>query len=186
MMNDVLNVIAKRYSCRDFADTPLTQTEVKSLVDAALAAPSAVNRQPWHICVITDKALIDELDMEGMNVLANAEDKSTYERIIQRGGKIFYNAPCMFMIASDGSPYSAMDCGILSQNIALAAHSLGLGNVICGMAGIPLSGPHGDDYKKRLQFPKGYGFGIAVLVGWAKSGKDPHEPDMGKVTYITP
>jgi nitroreductase len=79
-----------------------------------------------------------------------------------------------------------MDCGILSQNIALAAHSLGLGSVICGMAGIPLSGPRGSEFKKRLKFPDGYDFGIAVLLGTAKSGKEPHELDMSKVTYIEP
>jgi nitroreductase len=90
----------------------------------------------------------------------------------------------MMMAASDGSNYASMDCGILSQNVSLAAHSLGLGSVICGMAGIPLNGPKGEELKKRLQFPDGYGFGIAVLVGTAKSGKTPHELDMGKVTLL--
>jgi hypothetical protein len=66
----------------------------------------------------------------------------------------------------------------------LAAQSLGLGDVICGMAWIPFSGPRGDELKKRLQFPAGFSFGIAVLIGKAKSGKTPHEWDMGKVTYI--
>ena len=183
-MNDTLKAIADRYSCRDFADTPLTDDQIKTLVDAALAAPSAMNRQPWHIIMLTDKALIEELDAEGMNVLAAAEDKSGYERIKSRGGKIFYNAPCMMMVASDGSAFASMDCGILSQNVSLAAHSLGLGSVICGMAGIPLNGPRGNELKKRLQFPEGYCFGIAILVGTANSGKEPHELDMGKVTYI--
>ena len=77
-----------------------------------------------------------------------------------------------------------MDCGIVSENVALAAHALGLGSVICGMAGIPLSGPRGDEFKERIQFPDGYSFGIAVLIGIPNSGKEPHEHDMGKVTYI--
>jgi nitroreductase len=74
--------------------------------------------------------------------------------------------------------------GILSQNVALAAHSLGLGNVICAMAGISLNGLREDELKKRLQFPEGYDFGIAVLLGTAKTGKAPHELDQAKVTYI--
>ena len=183
-MNDTLKAIAGRYSCRDFAETPLTGAQIESLTEAALAAPSAMNRQPWHIIVITDKSVIDELDDEGMNILAASEDKSGYERMKSRGGKLFYNAPCMFLIASDGSEYASMDSGILSQNVALAAHSLGLGSVICGMARLPLYGPHGDELKKRLKFPDGYGFGIAVLVGIAQSGKEPHELDLKKVTYI--
>ena len=183
-MNETLKAIAERYSCRDFADTPLTDEQIKAIVDTALAAPSAMNRQPWHVIMVTDKALVDEIDNEGMSTLAAAEDKSAYERILSRGGKLFYNAPCMVMIASDGSHYAPMDCGIVSENVALAAHALGLGSVICGMAGIPLTGPRGDEFKERMQFPDGYSFGIAVLIGIANSGKEPHEHDMGKVTYI--
>ena len=182
-MNETLKTIFERYSCRDFTDKPLTEEQIRIIVDAALAAPSAMNRQPWHIIMINDKELIEELDAEGMNVLA-AEDKSSYERIKSRGGKIFYNAPCMVMIASDGSNYAAMDSGILSQNVALAAHALGLASVICAMARIPLNGPRGGELKKRLKFPDGYDFGIAILVGTAKSGKEPHEHDMSKVSYI--
>lgn len=183
-MNKTLKTILERFSCRDFADTPLTEDQVSMITDAALAAPSAMNRQPWHVIMITDKALIDELDAEGMRVLGAAEDKSGYERIMSRGGKIFYNAPCMVMVASDGSDYASMDCGILSQNVAITAHSLGLGSVICGMARIPLSGSRGDELKKSMKFPDGYDFGIAILVGTVKTDKAPHELDTNKVTFI--
>ena len=84
---------------------------------------------------------------------------------------------------------NALIAGILGmrpddKRIALAAHLLGLGSVICGMANIPLSGARGDEFKKRMHFPDGYNFGIAILVGMLKTGKEPHEFDMGKVTII--
>ncbi|MDR1803866.1 MAG: nitroreductase family protein [Treponema sp.] len=183
-MNETLKIIMERYSCRDFTGAPPTDAEISALVDAALASPSGMNRQPWHIIVVNDKGLIDELDVEAMGILAAAEDKSGYERIKSRGGKVYYNAPCMLLVTSDDSGFAPMDCGILSQNVALAAASLGLGSVICGMAGIPLSGPRADELKKRLKFPDGYRFAISILVGVAKSGKAPHELDKGKVTYI--
>jgi len=183
-MNETLKTIFERYSCRDFADTPLTDAQIKTLTDAALASPSAMNRQPWYVIMIADKTFIDELDDEGMKILSAAEDKSSYNRIMSRGGKLFYNAPFMVMVASDGSEYASMDCGILSQNVSLAAHAIGLGSVICGMARIPLSGPRGDEFKKRMKFPDGYSFGIAILVGTAITGKEPHELDMSKVTFI--
>ena len=184
-MNETLKTIAERYSCRDFADTKLTSEQIEAIIKAALAAPSGMNSQPWHILVVTDKALIEEMDDEGVKILAAAEDQSAYERVKSRGGKMFYNAPCMFIIASDGSAYAKMDCGILSQNITLAAHSLGLASVICAMAGIPFKGPRGDEFKKRVKLPDGYEFAISVLAGKAKSGKVPHELDMNKVTYIS-
>jgi nitroreductase len=182
-MNETLQTIAARYSCRDFADTPPTGEQLQALVKAALAAPSAMNLQPWHVIIVTDKALIDEMDADAMDHLA-ANDKGTYERFMERGGKLFYNAPCMVVVTSDGSGCAAGDCCILSQNVALAAHSLGLGNVLCGMAGVPFNGPRGAEWKKRLKFPDGHGFGMAVLAGTANSGKKPHELNMDKVTFI--
>jgi len=183
-MNEVLKTIAKRCSCRDFTGAAPTDEQINAIAEAALAAPSGMNRQPWHIIIVNNKGLIDELDVEAMAILAAAEDKSGYERIKSRGGKVYYNAPCMVLVTSDGSGFAPMDCGILSQNVALAAASLGLGSVICGMAGIPLSGPRGEELKKRLKFPDGYRFEISILVGAAKSVKEPHELDKGKVTYI--
>lgn len=183
-MNEVLKIIAERNSCRDFEGAPLTDEQVKAIADAALAAPSAMNLQPWHVTFITDKKLIDELNDEGMSILGASEDKTAYDRMMSRGGKMLYNAPCLIIITNNGSTYAAMDSGILCQNITLAAHSLGLSSCIVGMAGIPLNGPRSDEYKKRLKLPDGYKFAIGVLVGAAKTGKEPHELDKSKITFI--
>ena len=182
--NETMQSIFGRYSCRDFAETPLTEAQIDALAKAAAAAPSAMNRQPWQIVMVTDKAFIEELDAEGLRILKAAQDPARYDRVVSRGGKLFYNAPCMVMVATDGSQYADIDCGILSQNVCLAAYSLGLGSVICAMAGIPLSGPRGDELKKRLRFPPGYRFGIAVLTGSANTVNPPHELDMEKVEII--
>lgn len=183
-MNEVMKAILERNSCRDFKPDPLTQEQVDTLIDAALAAPSAMNRQPWHIIAITDKSFVDELDAEGMSILAAAQDKAGYERMKDRGGKLFYGAPCLLVIADDGTPYGKMDSGILTENVCLAAHSLGLGTCIVGMAGVPLGGPNGEALKKRMSFPDGYQFAIGILVGGVNQGKEPHELDKSKVTYV--
>ena len=183
-MNETLKAIADRYSCRDFTGEPVSDEKINAVVSAALASPSAVNRQPWHLIMVTDKSLIDEMDAAGMETLANSEDKSGFERMKARGGKLFYNAPCMLVILSDGSAYGMMDWGILCENAALAAHATGLGNVICGMAGLPLSGESGDKFKSRMKFPDGFTFAVALLFGEARSGKEPHELDWKKVTYV--
>ena len=184
-MNETLKTIADRYSCRDFADDPLTDEQVKAIAEAALAAPSARNAMPWQVIIITDKALIVDMDNEGVRILTTGDDPLGYgSRLKEEGGNLFYNAPCMVLLTGDGSPYAANDCGIVSQNVTLAAHSLGLGSVICGLAGVPFGGPRGEELKKRLKFPEGHSFAIAILVGKPKSGKEPHELDMSKVTYI--
>ncbi|MCL2286970.1 MAG: nitroreductase [Firmicutes bacterium] len=182
-MHQAITVIFDRYSCRDFSPEPLSEEQIDTLVKAALAAPSAVNRQPWHIIAITNKQLIDEMDAYALeNIKAQSEE--FYKRMMDRGGKIFYNAPCLIVIAKDNSDYATLDTGIVSQNIALAAHAMGLGSVICGMARSTLEGAKGEEFKKRIQLPEGYTFGMSVCVGTALSDKEPHELDMQKVTYI--
>jgi len=77
------------------------------------------------------------------------------------------------------------DCGIVAENIAIAATSLGIDNLICGLAAFSFVGNKGTEFKQRLGFPKGYEIGIAVLLGYAaEPGGKLHEPDHNKITYI--
>lgn len=182
-MNQTLQAITARYSCREFAEPMPTEAHLQAIAQAAVSAPSGMNRQPWRIIVVKNRALIAEMDAEGMRMLAAQEDKSAYERMMARGGTLFYHAPCMFLIAME--PDTGLDCGIVSQNIALAATSLGLGSVICGMARIPFLSPRGAEFKRKLGIPDGFEFGMAVLVGTPKGeGKPPHQPDLSKVSWI--
>ena len=182
-MNEVIKAIMERYSCRDFTGEPLTNQQVETLAKAALAAPSGLNLQPWHIIAVTDKAMIDEYGEECLSILKD-QSAEFYQRIMDRGGKVLYNAPCMIFIAKDKSEGATLDCGIAVQNMALAAHSMGLGNVICGLARAVFTGPNADSWAKRLKIPEGYSFGMSILVGVAKSGKAPHELDLNKLTYV--
>lgn len=181
MMNETLQTIRNRYSCRSFTGEAIGQEQVKAIAQAAVQAPSALNLQPWKIVVIQDKALIEEMDAATMELLSR-EDQSAYERFMNRGGKLFYNAPCIFVIVKKAG--SDLDCGIVTENIALAASSLGLGNVICGMAAMAFATEKGELFQERI-IPEGYEFGMSVLVGQAANKEGtPHEADMSKITYI--
>lgn len=181
-MNETLRTIKSRYSCRKYTGEPVEQEKLEAIALAGLQAPSAMNNQPWKIIVIKDKAFIDEMDAATMDMLSKSEEqKGAYERMMSRGGKIFYNAPCMFVVAQKAG--TDLDCGIVTENIALAASSLGLGNVICGLARLVFDTEKGEDFKKII--PEGYELGMTVLVGYAvDEGGTPHEVDMDKVKYI--
>ena len=181
-MNDTLKVIDARYSCRGYTDTPLTEEQIKAIAQAAVASPSAMNRQPWQVIIVKDKKIVSDLDAAGMAAFAASDDKSVYNRMMERGGKLFYNAPCAVFIAIE--PGAGLDCGIVCENIAIAAESMGLGSVICGLAGAVFSGDNGEKAKEMLKFPAGYTFGMAVLIGNPVQKGKPHEPDFSKVTYI--
>lgn len=181
-MNETLKTISQRYSCRAYDGILPEKDKLEAIALAAVQSPSAMNRQPWQIVVITNKSLIEEMDLEGMRILEEAEDKTVFDRIMSRGGKLFYNAPCMFLVLKQ--PGSDLDIGIVSENIALASTSLGLDNVICGMAAIPFKGQKGEEFKRKAGFGNGWEFGMAVLVGYGKTKNTPHTPDTSKIHYI--
>lgn len=182
-MNETLKVIANRYSCRDYREEMPSNEMLQAIAEAAIQAPSGMNRQAWRVIVVKNNELMQDLEAEGLSYLARLEDKSTYQRIMDRGGKLFYGAPCMIVVSID--PTSQIDCGILCQNIALAATSLGIANVICGLTGTAFaSGHRSEEFSKRLGFPEGYAFGCSVLLGYANTTKAPHEPNKDKITFI--
>lgn len=186
-MNATLKTIAERYSCRSFLPEMPRDADLQAIAQAAIQAPSGMNRQGWHIIVIKNQALLREMQEEGLAVLSGMEDKSMYERIMARGGKLFYNAPCMILIAVKEAPLKGaelVDCGIVAENVVLAAASLGLANLHCGFAKLPFAGSKAADLKARLKFPEGYECGMGVLVGYAKESAPPHEPDQAKITVI--
>ena len=50
----VLEAIFNRRSVRKFTEEPVSTTDIRMLMEAAMAAPSAMNRQPWEFVVITE------------------------------------------------------------------------------------------------------------------------------------
>lgn len=181
-MNEVLKTISQRYSCRDYSNVLPPDDVLNAIAEAAIQSPSAMNNQPWHIIVVKNKELLNDLDREALYILSKMEDQSAYQRMMSRGGRLFYNAPCMYLILK--KPGSDLDCGIVSQTIALAATSLGLSNVICGLAGLSFSGSRCEEFKIRLSMPKDYEFGMSVLVGMPKAKGTPHIPDKSKISII--
>ncbi len=114
------------------------------------------------------------------------EDKTLYNRILSRGGTLFYHAPCMIVVPIDPTDYAGavLDCGILCQTVALAATSLGVNNLICGLTGLAFAGDKAQEFKRRLQFPAGFEFGASILLGHAAAKTAPHAPDPSKILYI--
>jgi len=184
---NTLEAIAQRYSCRNFTDQVPSEECLKTIVQAGIQAPSGMNRQPWQFIVITSKSLIQDMDQAGMQLISTLPDQSLYERLMTRGGTLFYHAPCMIMIAiQEASLQGAelIDLGIAAQNISLAATALGIDNLHCGLAVIPFTSERASEFKQRIQFPQGYGCGMAVLLGYSKEKREPHVPDPEKITWI--
>lgn len=188
MILDTIEAINTRYSCRAFSGKLPPDEHLDIIAKAAAASPSGMNRQLWRIIVLKNRELLADLEAEGMKNLAAIPDKSTYERIMSRGGKLYYNAPCMLVVPiakTEPAGAELFDCGIVAENIALAATALGIDSLICGLAAFSFAGDRREEFRERLGFPEGYEIGIAVLLGYAQTpGGKPHEPDMNKITWI--
>lgn len=186
-MNETLDVIARRSSCRDFNGVMPEDRLLDAVAMAAIQAPSGMNRQHWQIILVRNRGLIAEMGAEGMAALSRMEDKTMYERMLAHGGDLFYGAPCMIVIAIKPAEHPGgelIDCGIVAQNICLAATSLGIDNLHCGLVGLAFAGDRAAEFASRLRFPEGYYCGMAVLLGHADAVQPPHSPDTAKITVI--
>ncbi|MGN0644614.1 nitroreductase family protein [Gemmiger sp.] len=186
MTNDVLNVIRERSSCKAFADELPEREKLEAIAQAAIQSPSATNKQPWQVIVVTDKALIDEMEAETVRVMGQLPAyKGFYDLITSTGMKLFYNAPCMVVLPIDKkNPYSAYDCGIASQSVCIAAQSLGVASHIIAINEVVFQGDRAEEFKDKLHFPEGYEFGLAVLLGNPAADNAPHTPNPDKITFV--
>ena len=183
---DTLDAIKQRYSCRDFAPTPVPAATLHQIGAAGLHAPSAVNRQPWRIITVADPALIAEFERAGLAAL-QARDKEGYDRVMGRGGRILYGATAVVIIAraTEASNYSKYDVGIVAAHIALAATALGVDNVVAAMPGGALTVPGSEDLARRLGIPEGFEFGLSVLLGYAAGAPGAqHAVDLNKLIEV--
>ena len=117
---ETLQAIMTRKSVRSFSSKAIEEEKIEALLKAAMAAPSAINRQPWTFYVVKSdekkKAIFDSMPF----------------------GK--YNAnivivPCVKEVNAIPGVHDFVYCdlGAATENILLAAHDMGLGAVWCGV-----------------------------------------------------
>jgi nitroreductase len=188
MKNDTLQSIFTRYSCRKFTDRMPSDEDLELLAKAAVAAPSGVNRQLWRVIIVKNKELMADMEAEGLSNLKAMPDQSMYQRIVSRGGYLFYHAPCMMVVATkqaDPAGAEMFDCGILAENVCLGATSLGMDSCMLGLAAFCFAGGKREEFRERLGFPADYEIGIGILLGYGAEKGTPHPLDMEKVSVIS-
>lgn len=188
VMNNTIKIIEKRFACRSFdPNKTIGENDLQVIAQAALQSPSSYNSQNWQVIFVKNRDLLVEIEQEGLNAMAAMPDKTIYERIQSRGGKIFYDAPCLALLTLDpsldkGSSY--VDIGILSQNIALSATAIGLDTCHCAIAKLCFSTTQSAILKTKLQFPKNHEFAHSVILGYGTKQGIPHETNNAKITII--
>lgn len=182
-MNQVLQCIEDRYSCRAFDGRMPQDDQLQAIAEAVLRSPSAMNRQPWRAILVTDTGFIAQMEEEALRALKALEDQSAYQRIMSRGGTLFYGAPAMLVLPAMDQG-GLLDVGIACQSGVLAAQSMGINTLICGMARFAFMGENAPAFHARLGIPQGYVFGTTVLLGYEKAPGSPHSLDREKLTWV--
>lgn len=126
MANPIDNIMT-RTSVRAYTAEKLTDEQVETLLRAAMAAPSAVNKQPWDFVVVDEPALLDSLQAALPNVPLT---RANCQQVIVVCGNM------QKALEGDAQAYWIQDCSAATQNILLAAHAMGLGAVWCGVSPI--------------------------------------------------
>ena len=187
MSNPVLDAISARRSIRAYANEQITGEQLQTILDAGLAAPSARNAQPWHFTAVQDAALIERVN-EATRAQALISLPPDARAMFENPDfSVFHHAPTVVFISCpslEAAPYAQMDVGIATQNMHLAAHSLGLGSVILGFPRFAFQGPEADALRSALAFPKGHDYCLALAIGVPTATKDAHVVQPDKVTII--
>lgn len=167
MSNQVLEIIEKRSSARAYSEEKPTQAELDTILEAGLQAPTGMNQKEIRFSVVDgNNPILAELDEEKRRLRGQEKQPHNF----------YYEAPVLiFLSAEDDFKWSKVDAGIAVQNMALAAESLGLGNLIIGCVYDALRGEKKEYFSQELQIPEGYSFEIALAVGHKIDNKTPHD-----------
>jgi nitroreductase len=118
-MNPTIETIMNRKSVRNFTGGSIDKEILRTIVKAGMAAPSAVNMQPWGFVVVTARQTLDAL----AEALPYAKMCAGAQAAI-----IVCGDPKLAPVDTNFD-YWVQDCSAATQNILLAVESLGLGAV---------------------------------------------------------
>ncbi len=146
---ETLEAILTRRSVRAYKKDPVSKEQLDIILRAAIAAPSAGNRQPWAFIVISDRrrlqglvSLLPGLSSEPSAIIAICMNET---RAIK---------------TEDGDAVSMvwMDLGGAMENILLAAHDQGLGACAIGSF-------HEQGVRELLRLPSELKLALLVSIG---------------------
>ena len=150
----VLNLIFKRRSIRAYTDAPVTDAQIDTLLQAAMAAPSGNDRRPWSFVVVRDVAR--------RRALAETHQWSY----------MCAHALVVFAVLGDptASDHWISDCSAATENLLLAAAGLDLGAV---WVGIYPRASREAIVRKTLNIPEGWRVLCLIPVGHPAETKSP-------------
>ncbi len=113
---DAFTVIHSRKSVRSFTGQAVSKSDLNKILRAGMAAPTAVNRQPWSFIVITER--------KALNRLAG---KLIYAGMLEKAGAAIVVCALPEKAYGQSKELAVIDSSLAGENILLAVEALGLG-----------------------------------------------------------
>jgi nitroreductase len=176
---ELFEAIKGRRSVRSYLDKPVEREKIEQIIEAGLWAPTGQNLQPCRFIVVTDRALITEIEAELYNIgrffkrlrpiialfgkeMRREGGRGVFRSLKEKG---LYNAPVIIMAgaARGCSATYLKDCSLATQNMMLAAHAVGLGTCYIGWMRLL---NYSLKIKRRLNLPKGFEIADAIILGY--------------------
>lgn len=176
--NAVIETILARRSIRRYTAQPVEREKLELIVKCGINAPSGMNKQPWAVRVVDDAAYIDGLTALYTKANPKAAEDPNFRNM-------FRNAPAVIFIASPADGSGQLDCGLLGENMLLAAQSLGLGT--CCLGGpirFMTDSAEAAPYLEKLALPEDYKLLYAIGVGYPDESPEAKPRDESKVRFI--
>ena len=176
----VMDAIYHRRSVRNYTPWTIDEATIRTLLDAAVHAPTAMHEEPWSFAVIQDRNLLNRLSdsvKERVRNEARGSDsrhaRHSLEQVNKPDFHVFYHVGTLIVIYGKfQGPFVVADCWLAAENLMLAACAKGLGTCVIGSAVSALNTP---EWKAELKIPVEMTAIAPIIVG-APAGETPPVP----------
>lgn len=157
-----------RRSVRAYTGEPVDRAVLDALIEAAVQAPSGMNRQPWAFGLITSPEALAALDDQAkaylLSVITDDSPIAGYRDTLGREDfHLFYGASALVVIyTKPGGASASIDVCLAAQNLMLAAYEQGLGSCWIGFAQPYLNSAAA---RQAMGVPEGYEAVAPLIVG---------------------
>lgn len=186
MSNETLKIIKQRRSCRSYQDKQITEDELQAILEAGQFAPNAGD-QAWHFTVIQNREMLARLNLAAKEAARQMEMPHFQELGSNAQFNCLYGAPTLIIVSGNEQcpiPLDA-DCAAATQNMLLAAESVGLGSCWIFFVLLAFSSPQGAELRKELHIPAGYKPYNSAVFGYKTEtavNVPDRKPDL--ITYV--
>jgi nitroreductase len=172
--NETIGIIKQRRSVRNYAEKQVSEDDLRIIIDAGMYAPNGGGNieQDIYFTVIQNGNILSKINMSAKDFAKRSGREWLKELGNNNDFNCLYNAPVLIIVSyKKDSVCAVYDCSAVTQNMLLAAESIGLG--ACWLY-FPLQAFDADGSEallKELRIPNEYKPVTSIIAGYKESAE---------------